>query len=813
MEAFLQDLRYGFRRLLRSPGITSLAVLSLALGIGVNTTVFGYVNQMLLRPLPVEALSQLVRVYGSRSADFLFGAFSYPDYKDLAERNQVFSAVAAERLTELSLGHPGSEPEQIWGGLVTGSYFPLLGVHPALGRALAPDDDRVKGGHPVVVLSYRAWLRRFGGDPGAVGAKVTVNSHPYVVIGVAPEGFVGTTVGMAPEAWIPMMMQGQVMPGLDRLTSRDVRWLSVTGRLKPGFSAERAHAGLEPLARQLAQENPQLDTHLDFHLVSLADDNLPLQARSKAKIVLGLLLGVAGLVLLIACANLTNLLLAGVSMRRSEMALRLAIGIDRARLVRQLLTESVLMALLAGAASLVLAAAAQQAIAAVRLPSSIPADISVQMDYRVLLFTLGVSLLAGLLFGLVPALQTSRVQLLGALKSGAWEPVGRRISLRSALIVGQVSLCMILLTCAGLFLRSLFQSLAANPGFETDRVVLGSLNLGLSGYTQERGKVFYSQLLDRIDALPAVAAASLTDTVPLQPGGDQQLQVVIEGQEPRPGEPPPSIDFCVVAPGFFNTLKIPFRGGRDLSPADGQEPGVAVINQTMAKRFWPNQAALGKRFRLGDSPISVVGVVADTKYGSLGESARPFIYLSALQHYQRAMTLVVRTAGDPAAVVTALKGEVRALDPNLPLADVRTMQGHLRQALLPVRLAAWFFGVFALLALVLASVGIYGVMSYVVRLRTRELGIRMAIGARRGEVLGLVLRQGMILVLAGVALGLGVAFFLGRLLAGMLYEVSGTDARTLAGVSLFLVATALVAAFIPARRASRLAPMEILRHP
>ncbi len=811
MDGILQDIRFGWRQLVKSPTVTALTVLSLVLGIGVNATIFGFLDRVLLRPLPVKDPDKLVRIYAARSQDFLYGALSYPEYKDIAQRNPAFASVLAERFTSLSFNRRAGEPNQIWGEVVSGNYFPTLGLLPAAGRLLSDNDDRTPGGHPVAVISYATWQRRFGGEPAAIGSTITLNHHPFEIVGVAPRSFRGTSVGLSPEIWVTMAMQMQAIPGSNRLERRDSRWLTVTGRLKPGVGVEKARAGLEPLAHQIAQENPDLDTGLRFHLVPLSEDNLPLQARGRVGVFLVALMGLAGLVLLIACANLTNLLLARASARRGEIAVRLAVGVGRGRLIRQLLTESLLMAVLAGVVSLLMTHWLQAALGAVRLPTSMPLDTGTGLDVRTLLFTAALSLLAGLLFGLAPAFQAAGTQLALVLKGTRAGSSGRRSVLRFILIVSQVALCLVLLTGAGLFIRSLWSTLDTDPGFDTEHVLLGSIDLHLAGYTNERGKVFFDQLLERVRALPGVKAAGLADVVPLEPGAEQQLQLTVEGYQTPPGQGAPSIDFSVVSPGYFEAMNVPILQGRAFSKTDGATPLGAVVNQTMAARFWPGESPLGKRVLLGDSPILVVGVVRDAKYGSLSEAPRPYLYLSSLQQPQQVMTLHVHTAGDPAAMLPAVKREIASLDPTLPLADVRTMEQQVRVSLLPARLAAWFFGSFGLLALVLTAVGIYGVTGYVVRLRRHEMGIRMAIGAQRGDILKLVLHQGMTLVAIGLALGLVAAFFLGRSLSSMLYRVSGTDPVTFVGVVLFLVVISAVANLIPASRASRADPVDILR--
>lgn len=811
LETLLRDLRYGLRRLTKSPGTTFLAVLSLALGIGINTAIFSFINFALLRPLPVEDPGELVRIYTTTS-DFAYGAHSHPGFRDLQEGTPALGDVVAERFTELSIAAGDEQPIRVWGMLVSGNYFQALGLTPAAGRLLRPEDDVAAGSGPLAVLAHDTWQRRFGGDPGVVGETLRVNGHPFTVVGVAPRGFQGTTVGVAPEVWLPVTMQPQAIPGSQRLEDRGRRWLTVVARLAEGTSLSQARSALEARAARLAERFPETDEGLGFNVVPLAQDNLPFQFRDRAELLLGLLMGVAGLVLLIACANLANLLLARAAARRTEISVRLAVGAGRSNLIRQLLTESVVLALLAGAAGLLLALWAVRILAGIELPGNLPVDTAVPLDLRVLGFTLLVSVLAGILFGLAPALHASRTDLVQSLKRE--EPVrrGGRLPLRSLLVIGQVAVCVVLLVAAGLFVRSIRASLDVDPGFETDHVLVGSLDLGLAGYDEERGRSFYRQLIERLESQPGIEAASLADAIPLEVGGQQQIRMEVPGYVPPADAGEPVIDFNVAAPGYFETLGIPLRRGRDFSLQDGEEPWVTVVNETLAERFWPGEDPLGRRMMVaGSIPVEVIGVVEDHRVASLGQAPEPFLYLSALQHYQSSLALHVRTAGDPLSTLPVVRREVRDLDANLPLSDVTTLRRHVRRSLLPLRVAAWMLGGFGVLALILASVGIYGLMTYSVRRRTRELGIRMAIGAGRSDVLGLVLKRGVLLVGLGAVIGLVLAALSTRFLSGLLIGVDSDDPVTFVVVTVLFLAIGSLATFVPAVRASRTEPMTILR--
>jgi putative ABC transport system permease protein len=813
----IQDLRFGVRRLLKSPGFTAVAVASLALGIGANTAIFSLVNAVLLRPLPVEKPERLVSVSVLGKDDSML-AFSYPTYKDYRDRSgEVLAGLFAERLAPMSLSRGGNN-ERVWGYLVTGNYFDVLGVAAARGRTFTPEEDRAALAAPVAVLSHACWLRRFGGDPSVVGRDVLLNGHTFRVVGVMPEGFSGAEIVYTPEVWVPMTMQEWIEPGNAWLERRSTQNIFAIGRLKDGVTTEQAEAALNLLAGQVGREYP--DTNEGQKIVLVPPGFIVPQLRGAMVGFVAVLMGTVGLVLLIACTNLANLLLARASARRKEIALCVALGASRWRLVRQLLTESLLLALAGGAAGLLLAVWILGLVAAYRPPLDVPVWIEAAVDWRVLLFALGASLLTTVLFGLAPALQATRTDLVPALKDAGGQAGRSRSRLRGALVVAQVTLSLVLLVAAGLTLRALARLQTTSPGFAVENGLVASFDLGLQGYDKARGREFQRRLVERVRALPGVRAASLTDLFPLSLNYSSN-DVYIEG---RPGSRGANVPLAMVASvehEYFDAMGIPVVAGRPFAERDDERaPHVVVVNETFARRFFPGadpaRDAIGKRmsFRGDEGPWNeIVGVAKDGKYWTIGEAPQMFVYSPTAQGYDPAVTLVVRTAGgDPRSLVPALNAEVRAMDPELPLYDVKTVEAHMGVSLFPARVAAALLGGFGLLALLLAGMGVYGVVSYAAAQRTREIGIRMALGARRGDVLRLVAGRGMLLVGLGVCLGLVGAFALTRFMEGVLYGVSATDPVTFALGVAVLLGVALLACLVPARRATKVDPMVALRY-
>jgi predicted permease len=807
MQTLWQDLRYGARMLLKKPGFTLIAILTLALGIGANTAIFSLVNTALLRPLPVERPEQLVSL---NNVSLNLPVISFPNYRDIRDRNNVFSGMVAYRYTPLGLSVNGVN-ERVWGYLATGNSFEVLGVKPALGRFFTPDDDKAPGAHPVAVITYDCWQKRFAGDPKVIGKTVIINGRNFTIIGVAPQGFYGTEIIYRPEIWFPAMMQEQI-ENWSALETRGQPAFFTQGRLKPGVTLSQAEAGLKTIAAQLAREFPNENEGMT---VTLSPAGL-LGARMRGPIIgfTGVLMAVVGLVLLLACANQANLLLARATERRKEIAVRLAIGAGRWRLVRQLLTESALLSMLGGALGLLLAYWLVDAIMAFKPPIDVALSTELQIDGRVLLFTLFVSALTGVVFGLLPALQATKPDLAPALKDEVSMGGYRRSWLRNGLVVLQVSLSLLLLICAGLTLRGLQRAQLLDPGFTPQNALEMSFDLSMHGYEVQRAHEFRRRLLERVRALPGVQYAGLSGNVPLNLSVSSN-PIYVEGQPQQRGANVPTAMASRATPGLLSALGTRLIQGRDFTEQDAElKKDVALVNETFARRFWSGQSALGKRFSNAGSAgpwIEVVGVIQDGKYFSLNEDATPFVYTNMLPSIGGSVTLVARTTGEPQSAMAAIRREFQQLDATAPLYNVRTMVEHMGIPLFPARVAATLLVGFGLLALTLAAIGIFGVMSYAVTQRTREIGIRIALGAQAGGILKLVVGQGSKLTALGLIIGLAVAFAGTRLMSGFLYGVSALDVVTFAGVSLLLALVALLACYIPARRAMKVDPIVALR--
>jgi putative ABC transport system permease protein len=813
MQRLIQDVRYGARMLLKRPGLTVIAVVTLALGIGANTAIFSLVNTALLRPMPVDRPEQLVSLNNaSTTTGEVFPTFSYPNYRDYRDRNEVLDGLLCYRFSPISLSNNGVN-ERMWAYLVSGNYFDVLGVKPALGRFFTQDDDRAKGAHPVTVLTYNCWQKRFGGSQDVIGRDVIVNGRSFSIIGVAQRGFQGSEISYVPEMWFTMMMLSEIEPGDNYLEDRDSNNLFVQGRLKNGVTSSQAEASLRNLAAQLASEYPNANEN---KTVELSPPGL-FGAFMRGPIVgfAGVLMAIVGLVLLLACTNLANLLLARATERRKEIAIRLAIGASRWRLIRQLLTESVLLAATGGVLGFLLAFWVVGVLTGLKPPIDIPLSTELQIDYRVLLFTAAVSLLTGVLFGLLPALQATKPDLVPALKDETSIGGYRRAWLRNGLVVFQVSLSLLLLICAGLVLRSLQQAQLLNPGFVPHHAIEMSFDLNLQGYDGPRTREFKRTLLERARALPGVEYAGFSNFVPLTLNINSN-GIYVEGAPQERGANIPSAMTSRASPGFVGALGVDLLQGRDFSEQpDEKRPREAVINETFAQRFWPGQNALGKRFNFGGPAepwIEVVGVMRDGKYFSLSEEPTPFVYTSLRPENGSYLTMIVRTASEPQGVIAALRAEFQHLDANLPVYGVKTLTEHMALPLFPARVAAVLLGSFGLLALILAAIGIFGVMSYSVSQRTREIGIRMALGANARGILKLVLGHGLRLVVIGMAIGLICAFAGTRLMSALLYGVSATDSMTFILIALLLVSVALLACYLPARRATKVDPMVALRY-
>ncbi|MDQ2855870.1 MAG: ABC transporter permease, partial [Acidobacteriota bacterium] len=666
MNAFFKDIRYGFRSFLKRPGFTAIAVVTLALGIGANTAIFSLVNTVLLRPLPVQNPEQLVEVYGTfhNGADYTIQ--SYLNYKDYRDRNQVLSGLIAYRFAPMSVSHEGRN-ERAWGYLVSGNYFDVLGIKPFLGRYFLPEEDRTPGSNPVAVISYACWQNRFASNSSIVGHDLSLNGHVFTVIGVAPQGFKGTEVAYAPELFVPMMMAHEIEPDSNWLENRDSDNLFAVGRLKPGVTTTQAESALQSITLQLAQEHPHENEGRGVRL--LTPGLFIPDIRNSVISFSGVLMGVVGLVLLLACVNLANLLLARATERRKELAIRLAVGASRSRIVRQLVTESVLLSLGGGLLGLLLAAWINSLVAAIKLPTDIALVFDLHLDWRVLLFALTVSLGTGIFFSLLPALQSSKPDLVPALKDEVSMAGFRRSRLRNSLVVVQVALSLVLLICAGLVVRSLQVAQRTRPGFTPENAVALSFDLGLQGYTEEKGRAFQRQVIERTRSLPGVRSVALTSTVPLTLDYSYSA-IYVEGQTATGTNNLPVAVPNEITPDYFRTMEIPLRG-RDFTERDSKEESrVAIVNETFAKRLFPGREAIGLRFNFSgpDKPYwEIIGVAADGKYNSLGEDPKAAFYRPLLRDYNTSAALVARTNGDPRSTLTALRGELQRLDSTLPL--------------------------------------------------------------------------------------------------------------------------------------------------
>jgi putative ABC transport system permease protein len=815
LSTFWQDVRYGLRRLLSSPAFTLIAIVSLALGIGANTAIFSLVNTILLRPFPVEEPERLVALHVTGPRESLL-AFSYPTYVDFRDRNQVLSGLFASRMAPMSLSNQGNN-QRIWGYLVSGNYFEVLGLKPVLGRMFTQEDDRTRLGSPVAVITHSSWQKRFGGDPNIVGREIILNDHQFKVIGIAPEKFLGTDVIYLPEIWLPMTMLEWIEPGANWIDRRGNQNIFATGRLKPGISMKQAEASLDLLAQQLGREYP--DTN-EGQRIKLTPPGMVLPTLRGGMISFAwVMLATVGMVLLIACTNLASLLLARGAERRKEIAVRLAIGAGRVRLIRQLLTESVILSAAGGFLGVLLAQWLIELVIALKPPMDIPLTIDLVIDYRVLVFAIAVSVATGLLFGIIPALQATKAELAPSLKNESTIGGYRRSRLRDVLIVAQLAFSLLLLIAAGLVVRALQQVRGVNPGFNPQNALMMSMDLSLQGYSDARGIEFQRQMLERVRQLPGVKAAAVTSLVPLSLNYSSN-DVYIEGEALLRGANSLNSMNSSVSDGYFEAMDIPMAAGRPFNHIDkADSERTVIVNETFTRRYLrvdSPEKAIGRRFSLqadGDRQwLKIVGVAKDGKYFTVNESPQPFHYLPLEQDYEGWMTLIVRSNSNPEAILGGVRNEISKIDPKLPVYDVKTLNDHLSLSLFPARVAAGLLGSFGLLALLLAAIGIYGVTSYAVAQRTREIGIRMALGAERRDVVTMIVRHGLILTASGLVVGLGAAIALTRLMSAILYGVSATDVLTFTGVSVLLAMVAVFSGLIPALRASKVDPVRALRY-
>jgi len=799
VETLLRDIRYGIRSLAKRPGFTVIALVALALGIGANTAIFTLVNAVLLRPLPFAEPDRLVWMWGNVRGGTARASVAPLDFLDFRQQNTTFEEFAATLSVPLPLNLTGNgEPERLQAGAVTGNYFQALGVKPMLGSTFRLENEK-PGNDQVVVLSYGLWQKRFGGNPDIVNKTVTLGGKTCQVLGVMPKDF---SVPQSAELWVPMNFD--VEPGMKQ---RKAHFLRPIGRLKPGVTIAQAQADTDAVARRLEQQYPDTNTGWNLRLVSLRE-----QLVGNTRPTLFILFGAVGFVLLIACANVANLLLVRAAGRQKEIALRTALGAGRWRIVRQMITESVLLALVGGTLGALLAVWGVDLLVSLS-EGSIPPTANVRIDATVLGFTLLVSLLTGVLFGLAPALRTMKVNLSDSLKEGGRSASeGHRNRTRSVLVVLESAVAVVLLIGAGLLIRSLIRLQNISPGFDAHNVLTMRVDLPRQKYdTPDKSRNFFSQLESRLGGLPGVEKVGFVSELPLS-GQPNDMPYTVEGRPPVSIDQAFDDDFRRVNRNYFEAMRIPFLRGRNFTDQEvNQSAKVVIISELLARRTFPDEDPLGKRLimAMGNEPFEIIGIVGDIRHRALEASPQPAMYMPA---YQPGTNVVIRTKGDPTAVAAAARKEVQGLDPDQPVAAVRTMEQWLETAVAAPRYRTSLIALFALVALILACTGIYGVMSYTVTQRTHEIGVRMALGARRFDVLKLVVRQGMALVVAGVLIGVAAAIGLTRVMSSMLFEVTAKDPFTFVVVALVLTLVAFIACYLPARRATKVDPLVALRY-
>ena len=811
MHSLFQDFRYGIRMLRKNPSLTLIAVLTLTLGIGANSTVFSWASATILEPIPGMANpGQVISVYAGLPGHL--STVSYPDYLDLRRQNRVFSGFIGFSLWPLSITE-GEKPDRIPATLVSANYFDVLGVKPVLGRTFVDAEEGAPRSAPVAVISYPLWKKRYQSNPNVLGQTISLNKHSFTIVGVAPPEFQGSYTALRSEIWIPLVMQPQVMPAEDdnRLNARNITWLAVLGRLRPGVNSAQAQKELDADFQQIAQQYP--DSHQSLKHVSLIPLWRAPGANTIFSVVMPMLMAVAGLLLLLTCANVANLMLVRAVSRTRELAVRLSLGASRARLIRQLLIEGSLLALLGGFAALLLTRWDSRFFMQMAPHSDLPIWINVHLNRDVFLFTLVVSLATAVLFGILPALRASSTSPIAALKDESTSIAGGHCKARlsSILAVAQISLSLLLLISASLFLQSFRKAQQFLPGFNPNNVFLASYDLFPNGYDSKTALALDRQILENISTVPGVQSTALADWVPLG-FSSHGSAFTPEGYSAKKDE---SIGagLTAVSPGYFHTLEIPIVHGRDFTPADaaGALP-VVIVNEHIAERYWPGQDAVGRRLKMEGEWKTIVGIAQNSQYYGLHEQPSSFLYLPLFQSYSPEATVHVRTAGDPAAFSSALENAIHHANPELPLFDVGTLRERIEAASTVQRVAGPASGVLGLLALILAAVGIYGVIAYTTSLRTQEIGIRVALGAQRADVLRLILREGAIVTAVGLLLGTAAAFLLMRVASSLLFGVSAADPATFLGIPLLLAAVIFVACYLPARRAMRVDPMASLRY-
>jgi macrolide transport system ATP-binding/permease protein len=811
IETTLQDLRFGIRMLRRSPGFSVLAILCLTLGIGSNAAVFGWIEGILFRPYPAVAHQErLMALAGTARGVAGVDVVSWPDFVDLRRTCTLIDSFIAEKITGVALSI-GDRAEWATGSVVSSNYFDALGVRPILGRGFDPSEDSGRNAHPVTVISYRLWKDRFGGDPAIIGKKQMLNAVPHTIIGVAPEGFFGTFVGYAFQFWVPASMQASFDSTGYKLEDRGARWIEGYVRLKPGVTPAQAQDEISAAAKRLETDFPETNRGRGILLKPLWQS--PFNNAGALLPTLGIALAVVVLVLLIACANVSNLVLARSFARRREMTIRLALGCRRGRLLRQLLTEGLILSTLATAGGLAVAYFLRHALTLLIPWRGVPMYIAGELDWRVLGLSAGVCMASTLLFGLVPAIQGTRIDLSTALKSESGPVVGGtgRLRLRSSLVLVQVSLSFVLLVGAGLVIQSMQRIRDASPGFSTQGMLTTAVNLFGAGYDTRQVKNFQDELMDRVQALPGVESAAYSRIVPFSYRTYSSAPIAVDGYQPAPDEQP-TAEYNEVGPAYFATMRIPLVSGREFSRADGETaPPVAVVNEAMVARYWHGEDPVGKRLRVKDRWMQVVGVARLSKYRNFLETPQPFFYVPLLQNFASQVGLNIRTRERPETMAAMLLRQVHALDPGLAGYEVITMREQVDRSTSAQRIAVTLLGVFGGLAVLLAAVGLYAVMSYAVSQSRRELGLRMALGAGASDLLRLVMSRGLALTAGGVVLGTAAALGLTRLLAYVLYNVGPRDPLAFGWAFAVMSIASVAACFLPAWRATRTDPAQALR--
>ena len=819
MESLLQDIRYGMRMLTKNLAITAVAVLTLALGIGANAAIFSGVSAFVLRPLPVPDAHELVRPVELAEDRGISDEISYPDFSDYRNQSTVFESLSAEDMVALALDAE-TQSDVIWGQVVSGTYFDVVRIKPILGRTFLPEEDRTPGAHPVVVIGHSLWKRRLGSDPDIVGKTLRLSNRAYEVIGVAPESFTGSKFALSMDFWVPMAMAEEIRRSPGLLSERGSHWMNVLGRLKPGVTLEQATAEMQSIAARLNQAYPNDRAGSTSAKVSTEMDGRWEEAAMVMKSGAAIAMAIVGFILLIACANVANLMLARAAARRKEIGIRLALGASRVRLIRQLLTESLLLSLLGGLLGLLMAywvTDLMEGFVPVLQYNVIENFFS--LDSRALVFTAVISLATGLIFGLAPAWHSSNPDVVPILKGDLdanQRAKGRRLSLRPALVVVQVALSLVVLVCGGLFIKSFRRAQTMDPGFGTKQALIAMIDPELVGYDTERSRDFYRQAIERVSSLPGVEAAGTARLLPLGDSSNSNGPVLREGETLARGSAGRTIMTNVISSGYFRAMQIPVVNGRDFDDRDhAKSQRVVIINEQMAEVLWPGDNAVGKRILVGTEsrePLEVVGIVQTGKYRTLAEDPKPYIYYPMTQRRPAMMSLVMRTNVDPRGLVGAVRKEIQNIDRSVPISKVKTMTEHLTYALWAPNMAASFSLAFGVLAILLSAVGLYSVMAYVVSQRTREVGIRMALGANRADVMKMITVQGMRLAVIGVVIGLLLSLGLARALSSLLIGVSGYDVTTFVIVPALLVLVALIACYLPARRATKIDPLVALRY-